>query len=337
MPRPNGATRDEPVTATRVSVIVPATDAPQTLVNCFDAVIASDEEPEEIVVIESPGEANAATARNIGAARAVGDILLFLDADIEIRPDAIRLVREAFDEDPSLSAIFGSYDDAPSSAGITSRFRNLLHHHVHHAAAGPASTFWTGLGAVRREAFDRVNGFDERIQYMEDVDLGMRMTIAGEQIRLDPRIQGKHLKRWTVWGMLRTDVLGRGVPWTRILLRHRRSSHALNLGWSHRVSALASLALLASVALLQPYLLAASIAVLIAMNWQFYALLVRRTGPTATLAAIPLHVLHYLAGIVSLPIGLAYHVNDRLRARRRVEREVHEATGAPEAEAATSL
>jgi GT2 family glycosyltransferase len=318
--------RDEPTTATRVSVIVPATDAPQTLLDCFDAIIASEEAPEEIVVIDSPGGANAATARNLGAERAVGDILLFLDADVEISPDAVRRVREAFDEDQSLSAIFGSYDDAPAARGITSRFRNLLHHHVHHAAAGPATTFWTGLGAVRREAFQRVGDFDERISYMEDVDLGMRMTIADEPIRLDPRIQGKHLKRWTVWGMVRTDVLGRGVPWTRLLLRHKTSSHALNLGWRHRIGALASLGLLVSLALLQPLLIAASLLLLVAMNWQFYALLVRRTGPVDTLVSIPLHVLHYLASLVSLPIGFAYHVRDGLRERRGMKRQAHEPT-----------
>src|SRR5439155_11116219 len=156
------------VPMTTVSVSVPATNAPTTLLSCCDALIASDQPPDEIVVIDSPGDANAATARNLGAERATGDILLFVDADVEVQPGVMTQIRDAFDTDPDLAALFGSYDDAPSAPGVTSAFRNLLHHHVHQGAAGPATTFWTGLGAVRREAFEGVGGFDESIEFMED-------------------------------------------------------------------------------------------------------------------------------------------------------------------------
>src|SRR2546423_715712 len=227
-----------PPTKPTVSVIVPATNQPATLLRCCDALIASDEPPDEIVVVDSPGEANAATARNLGAERATGDILLFVDADVEVQPDALSRVRRAVDADPGLAALFGSYDDTPSDPGVTSAFRNLLHYHVHQGAAGPATTFWTGLGAVRREAFEHVGGFDQSIEFMEDVDLGMRLSEAGRSIVLDPDVQGKHLKRWTIWSMVRTDIFGRGVPWVRILLSHRSSSTALNLGWRHRLSSL---------------------------------------------------------------------------------------------------
>ena len=43
----------------------------------------------------------------------------------------------------------------PPRRGAVSRFRNLLHHHVHASSPGPAETFWAGLGAVRREALRR--------------------------------------------------------------------------------------------------------------------------------------------------------------------------------------
>ena len=44
---------------------------------------------------------------------------------------------------------FGSYDDTPTDRGFVSRYKNLLHHYVHQTARREASTFWTGLGAVR--------------------------------------------------------------------------------------------------------------------------------------------------------------------------------------------
>ena len=83
--------------------------------------------------------------------------------------------------DPGLVAVFGSYDDDPPADGAVSTFRNLLHHHVHQAAAGPASTFWAGLGALRRDAFLASGGFDERrypASSVEDIELGMRLSAA---------------------------------------------------------------------------------------------------------------------------------------------------------------
>src|SRR5581483_8555183 len=179
-----------PSVPTTLSAIVPATNAPPTLEACRDAIQAADEAPEElIVVLEGAGPAD---ARNRGAARATGDVLVFVDADVVVHGDAFARIRRAF-EDPSLVALFGSYDDRPAAPGTVSVFRNLLHHHVHQSGAGPATTFWAGLGAVRRDAFEAVGGFDaERylVPSVEDIDLGTRLVAAGRRIELDPSVQG---------------------------------------------------------------------------------------------------------------------------------------------------
>lgn len=302
-------------TPPRISVIVPATNGPATLDACVRALRECDSPPDEIVVVDGPVEANAARARNEGASRATGDVLLFVDADVEVLRDAVERVREAFEADEALAALFGSYDDAPAAPGVASGFRNLLHHHVHQSAPGRASTFWTGLGAVRRDIFFEVGGFDESIEFMEDVDLGMRIAETGGRIVLDPAVQGTHLKRWTVWSMLRTDVVARGIPWVRILLRHRHSSRALNLGWSHRLSAITALGTVLALALWQPFFVLGTLALLIALNFDFYVLLVRRRGPLQAAAGVVLHTLHHLASIVSVPIGVWLHLRDNRRAR----------------------
>src|SRR5205807_8681242 len=63
------------------------------------------------------------------------------------------------------------------------------------------STFWAGLGAVRRDAFEAVGGFDaERylVPSVEDIDLGARLATTGHRIELDPAVQGTHLKAWSL-------------------------------------------------------------------------------------------------------------------------------------------
>lgn len=263
---------------------------------------------DELHVVRDPSECHPSVARNLGVARSKGDVLVFVDADVEVRADAIARLRAAFDGDPALAAAFGSYDDAPADAGVVSAFRNLLHHHVHQDAGGEATTFWTGLGGVRRSAFDAVGGFDPGLRYLEDVDLGMRLSESGYHIVLEPRIQGKHLKKWSLWGMVRTDFAGRAIPWVELLLRHRHSTGTLNLGWRHRLSALA--ALIGATALVwgRFRIVLGAATALVSLNHRFYGLLVRRLGAPAAGVGIALHALHHVVGIAAVPVGIARHL-----------------------------
>ena len=119
-----------------------------------------------------------------------------------------------------------------------------MHHHVNQHGAGAASTFWAGLGAVRRDSFEACGGFFEH--RIEDIELGMRLSHTGARILLDPAVQGTHLKRWSFWSMLWTDLFIRGIPWVGLLIQHRGSAAVskLNLGWRHRISARACVAVL---------------------------------------------------------------------------------------------
>lgn len=301
-----------------LTAIVPATNDPSTLATCADAIRRADEPPEQLIVVRDAEEPGPAAARNAGARDATGDVLVFVDADIELHPDAFARIRQAFSDDPQLAALFGSYDDNPGAEGVVSVFRNLLHHHVHQSAAGPASTFWGGIGAVRRDAFEQVGGFDQArfaVPSVEDIELGMRLTAAGARIVLDPAIQGTHLKRWTLGQMIRTDLLRRGVPWVELLLESRQGSSALNLGWRHRMSTLAVLVGFGGLAARRPGVAAASVGALVILNHSFYALLARRRGGREAVAGIGLHSLHHLSAAASVPIALARHAARRVTTR----------------------
>jgi glycosyltransferase involved in cell wall biosynthesis len=286
----------------RLTAIVPATNAPETLSMCVEAIRAASDPPDEVIVVEEPPSAGPAAARNAGAARATGDVLVFVDADVVPAHDAFSRIRKAFESDEQLEGIFGAYDDEPAAAGIVSQFRNLLHHHVHSVNAGPAQTFWAGLGALRREAFLASGGFDAAAyphSSVEDIELGLRLNAIGRRLVLDPTIRGKHLKRWTLAEMVYVDFARRGVPWTQLVLERRGGSSTLNLGWRERLSAVASVAAVVSASRGRRRISAEAAGLLVVLNADFYRLLLRRQGVRGAVVGIGLHVLHHLTGVAA--------------------------------------
>jgi hypothetical protein len=300
-------------------VIVPATDRPATLPRCLEALAASSEPPEELFVVTGPPGSGPAAARNAGAAEASSELVAFVDADVAVAPEALARLRGLFAADPGLAAAFGAYDEAPAAPGVVSRFRNLLHHHVHSEGAGPAETFWAGLGAVRRPDFLAAGGFDaERfgLASVEDIELGMRLREGGATIALDPGVRGTHLKRWSLGSMIATDLRRRGIPWTRLQLEAGGFSGALNLGWRHRLSAVAAVGAALGALARRPAAAAGAVGAVVALNLRFYALLRRRGGASLALAGVALHLVHHLTAVCGALAGAVAHVIDRGRAAR---------------------
>lgn len=322
VPRRPMPERRKPPPRPSLSVVVPATGAAPTLERWRSAIDTSIEAPDEVIVVDQQGLA-VVDARNMGARRSRCDVVVFVDADVLVHADAFTRIRDAFQADPGLSALIGAYDDSPSAADAISGFRNLLHHHINVSAAGPVTTFWTGLGAIRKSAFESVGGFDEEfrwprrspepLDFMADVALGFRLAEAGHRILLDPGIQGTHLKRWTLWQMVYTDFLLRGVPWVRLMLRRRSAPGHLNLGWRHRISAVVTLLGAGAMLTRRRFSSAALLTALVALNRPFYVLLLRRRGPVQATAGVGAHAIHHLTSLASLITGLAIHLAERPR------------------------
>lgn len=288
--------------ARRVLELIGATSIPCEFVIALDG--PASETPDwlrrsSVTVVTTGVRGGPAVARNLAVRSARGAAILFVDADVLLAAGTIERVVRRLDEDPGLTGIFGCYDDTPSDPGVVSRFRNLLHHHTHASHAGPVGSFWAGCGAIRRDAFRELGGFLDvyGCPSVEDIELGMRATAAGRRIEIDPALQGRHLKRWTLRSMVVTDVVHRAVPWSRLLLGAGRVPATLNIDWRGRASGVCATAALLSLALL-PLLPAALIAAValgavpVALNAGFFRLCARQGGIAFACACIPLHLLY---------------------------------------------
>ena len=262
-----------PRTLPWVSVVVPVYNGGTDLAKCLAAIAASNYPAFDCIVVDDGStdgmvefaaarhgarvirldcSRGPASARNRGAEQARGDILFFTDADVVLHRDSVATAVGALQSDPGLSAVFGSYDDAPEHASFFSQYRNLYHHWVHQNGNEEAFTFWTGCGAIRRAVYLEMGGLEESFRQpsIEDIELGSRLRKRGHRIRLEKRMFGKHLKQWTFWNLLKTDLLRRGVPWVRLLMQERKAPLDLNLDLRTRLATVLAGLLAGSLAVL---------------------------------------------------------------------------------------
>lgn len=247
-----------------LSVIIPVHNDKANVVRCLASLDTSRYEHYEVIVMDdasTDGTADAAEqmgarvirldknmgpagARNLGAEQAYGEHLLFIDADVCVNADTLAGFAETLEQYPDADAVFGSYDNEPEHRGLLSQYRNLVHHFVHQSSNAEAATFWSGCGAIRKSTFLEHGGFDARYARpcIEDIELGIRLSKAGHRIILNRDIQATHLKHWTFWKMIKTDIFDRGVPWTELMLANGSMPNDLNLRFSQRISALFALA-----------------------------------------------------------------------------------------------
>lgn len=203
-------------------------------------------------VLTTPRNGGPGLARNLAAEHAKGDILWLVDSDVIAREDGPTHIRSAF-ADPEVGAMFGSYDTEPAGKPWFSRYKNLVHHYYHQKGNTDASTFWAGCGALRKDVFLSVGGFDietYKVPSIEDIELGYRIRNAGYRIVLDPGMLCKHLKVWTFGNSVHTDMFKRALPWSRLMIGREGVTNDLNTGNAEKLRAVVAWLLAFSILIL---------------------------------------------------------------------------------------
>lgn len=205
----------------KISVIVPAYNAADTIADCLVALQKQTRLPDEIIVVDDgstdetaqvverlgirlirQAHAGAAAARNVGARLASGDILVFTDADCRPEPDWLLRLIQPFD-DSEIVGSKGVYRTTQSS--LVARFVQLEYEskYANMVRQSYIDFVDTYSAAYRRDVFLQNSGFDTKLLELEDQEFSFRLARKGYRMVFVPSAVVYHIHDRNVFEYIR--------------------------------------------------------------------------------------------------------------------------------------
>ncbi|GGS47268.1 glycosyltransferase family 2 protein [Actinokineospora fastidiosa] len=196
----------------KVSVIVPNYNYARPLEECLRAALAQTYPDTEVVVVDdcstddsprvaesfgvrvvrTPRNVGAPAARNHGAEHTDGDVVMFVDSDVALAPDAVAQAVAALRADDSVGAVCGIYDPDPMFVdSLAEQYRGLQLHYWQKEDEGHITTSYTAILAVRREVFTALGGFHPTMRHTDNAEFGARLSL-NHRILLTSAVRGRH-------------------------------------------------------------------------------------------------------------------------------------------------
>lgn len=128
----------------------------------------------DVNIFKLSGDLNAGIARNVGANESKGDVLFFIDGDMEIQPEFLKLV---YSEEQGLIHDFVSGNYVNYYYDFSDEY--LRKRNYKEMKTDSYEKVTGGFFLINKESWDLVGGINERFKISEDVDIGLRLAKKG--------------------------------------------------------------------------------------------------------------------------------------------------------------
>lgn len=164
---------------------------------------------------------SAAYARNVGVRRAVGEVIVFVDADDVVDDALLSAYQKCLN---AYRIMGGQYEETRLNDSRVAAWRYRVTGDGLPIAFGKIPFFLMGNVAIHRSVFDEIGTFDEALRHGgEEVDFSMRAHLAGYAIGWVPDAIVYYRHRSTLRGLSR-QFFDYGRATTYVYARYRRQA-----------------------------------------------------------------------------------------------------------------
>ena len=206
------------------AVVIPNYNGARWLPGVLESVAAQTVAPAEVLVVDDGStdgsaavaegfagvrvlrlERNGGFARaaNTGVAAVVAEAVALVNTDVVLAPDWLERALGALDADGAAVAtklldladptVLYSAGDVLRRDGVCEQRGRFERDEGRYDAPGEVFSACAGAALYRRAAVQAAGGFDERLgMYLEDVELGLRLRLAGWGCAWEPRAVARH-------------------------------------------------------------------------------------------------------------------------------------------------
>lgn len=134
-----------------------------------------------------------AGVRNYGAKNASGDMFVFIDADVVLKPNSIEEIARSLGASDT-EAVSGIYTQDTPQNSFFSQLQNLILTFRYELVPNSTDLVCSFFCAIKRGVFEAIGGFNEKMFYYEDIEMGKRLTLNGYHCKIEPKLKVNHLK-----------------------------------------------------------------------------------------------------------------------------------------------
>lgn len=244
-----------------ISIVIPTYNASRFMPDLLESLFKQAVEDMEVLIVDDCSTDNTveivrkypvrviqmeknggpARARNRGVEEAMGDIIFFLDSDVLVMDGTVKEVKDYFENNPSANCVIGVCATEPLNKGFVPKYMAMFEYiHLVDTPGNKVSVFAPRCGAIKKELFQRVGGYDESYKGadVEDFELARRI-IKTDSILLNPKMLVRHQFVNNFEEAVK-NYFKRAVMWVHLFLKDKQFDNAGPTAPSNGIAAVCS-------------------------------------------------------------------------------------------------
>jgi len=186
----------------------------------YEVITISDNSSEESIkiaqkypckIIKSKKNYGAAFSRNKGVSISKGEILVFLDSDVEIKKNAFSIINKYFNSKNNEGSLQGVYSHKPNYKSSITQY--LHSYHCYHLFSETKKNKYTqalctAFFSIKKDLFKRYKGFDVNFNKAssEDTDFGFRLIKDQHKISIEKKLNAIHHINFNILSFVKRSI-----------------------------------------------------------------------------------------------------------------------------------